>query len=99
MFSDPALVAALSWPTVAILAAGAFVGGMATGGAGFAFAVVASAIWLHVIDPVRSAFLIVFCGTVMQISLIWPMRHHLQGAGCGRFSWDVRWAFRSASIT
>ena len=78
MFSDPALAAALAWPTVAILAAGAFVGGMATGGAGFAFAVVASAIWLHVIDPVRAAFLIVFCGTVMQVSLIWPMRHNLQ---------------------
>ena len=60
------------------LLAGAFVGGMATGGAGFAFAVVASAIWLHVIDPVRATFLIVFCGTVMQISLIWPMRHNLQ---------------------
>ncbi len=77
MFSDPAMSAALAWPTLAVLWGGAFVGGMATGGAGFAFAVVASAIWLHVIDPVRAAFLIVFCGTVMQVSLIWPMRHSL----------------------
>jgi uncharacterized membrane protein YfcA len=80
MFSDPALAAALSWPAVAILALGAFVGGVASGGAGFGFAVVASAIWLHVIDPVRATFLIVFCGTVMQVSLIWPMRHELKPA-------------------
>ena len=80
MFSDPSITAALAWPTLAILWAGAFLGGMASGGAGFAFAVVASSIWLHVIDPVRSAFLIVFCGTVMQVSLIWPMRRSLQPA-------------------
>ena len=85
MFSDPSITAALTWstltwPTLAILWAGAFLGGMASGGAGFAFAVVASSIWLHVIDPVRSAFLIVFCGTVMQVSLIWPMRKSLQPA-------------------
>ena len=78
MFSDPSMAAALAWPTLAILWAGAFLGGIATGGAGFAFAVVASAIWLHAIDPVRAAFLIVFCGTIMQTALIWPMRHNLQ---------------------
>lgn len=80
MFSDPSITAALAWPTLAILWAGAFLGGMASGGAGFAFAVVASSVWLHVIDPVRSALLIVFCGTVMQLSLIWPMRRSLQPA-------------------
>ncbi len=78
MFSDPTITAALAWPTLAILWTGAFLGGIASGGAGFAFAVVASAIWLHVIDPVRATFMIVFCGIIMQSTLIWPMRRSIQ---------------------
>ena len=37
---------------------GALVGGIAAGGAGFAFGLTASSIWLHRIDPLHSAFLI-----------------------------------------
>lgn len=78
MFNDPSITAALIWPTLAILWAGAFLGGIASGGAGFAFAVVASAIWLHVIDPVRATFMVVSCSVIMQSVLIWPMRRSIR---------------------
>ena len=74
MFDDPTFAAIFTWPTLAILWAGAFIGGIASGAAGFAFAVVASSIWLHVIDPLTATFVIVSCGTVLQPALIWPMR-------------------------
>lgn len=64
--------------TLGVLWAGAFCGGLATGGAGFAFAVVASSIWLHILDPLQTTFLIVACGTILQSSLIWPMRRSIQ---------------------
>lgn len=78
MFSDPSIAPALAWPTLAVLWIGAFLGGIASGGAGFAFAVVASSIWLHFIDPLKSTFLVVCCGIVLQPALIWPMRRNIQ---------------------
>ena len=74
MLSDPTL----TWPALAALGIGAFIGAIASGGAGFAFAVVAASLWLHVFEPVRVTFLIVASGTVLQSSLIWPMRHHIE---------------------
>jgi uncharacterized protein len=53
---------------------GALLGGFAAGGAGFAFALVAGAIWLHKLDPIHTAMLVVACGTVLQLGLIWPVR-------------------------
>lgn len=44
--------------TLAILWLGALVGGIAAGGSGFAFALAASSIWLHRIDPLHSAILV-----------------------------------------
>lgn len=57
---------------------GALLGGFAAGGAGFAFAVVAGAIWLHGLDPIHTAMLVVSCGTVLQIGLIWPARRGIE---------------------
>jgi len=77
MFSDAAL-AALTAPVIIVLMAGGFVGGLASGGAGFAFAVVAASVWLHVIDPIHTAFLIVSCGTLLQLVLVWKMRRTIE---------------------
>ncbi len=74
MFTDPAL----TLPTISILCLGAFFGAIASGGAGFAFAVVAAALWLHVFEPIRVTFLIASCSVVLQTSLIWPMREHIE---------------------
>jgi uncharacterized membrane protein YfcA len=67
--------ATLTLHTLAYVWAGAFIGALAAGGAGFAFALAASAIWLHALDPVHTTALVVACGTLLQFALIWPVRH------------------------
>lgn len=74
MFSDPTLVAALSLKTLSIVWLGGFVGGMATGAAGFAYGVVATAIWLHAISPLHATMLVVSGGLIIQSQLVWRMR-------------------------
>jgi uncharacterized protein len=67
----------LSMTTLAVLWTGAFLGGIASGAAGFAFGIVSSAIWLHVIAPVQTTFLVAAGGLVIQAGTIWPLRHSL----------------------
>jgi uncharacterized protein len=80
MLDDPAIAAVLTAPNLVILWLGAFIGALAAGGAGFAFGIVASSIWLHGLDPVHTTFLVVGCGTVLHLGLIWPARHGIEGA-------------------
>ena len=62
MFSDPALAAVLTLKTLSIVWLGGFLGGMATGAAGFAYGIVATSIWLHAISPLHAAMLVVSAG-------------------------------------
>ena len=55
---------------------GAFIAGIA----GFAFGLIASAIWLHVITPAQSAALISGYAIVVQGVAIWKLRNALQVA-------------------
>ena len=57
---------------------GGFLGAVASGGAGFAFALTASAIWLHVLDPLHATFMIVTCSALLQCGTIWPLRNHIE---------------------
>ena len=77
MFSDPALAAALTLKTSCIVWLGGFLGGMASGAAGFAYGVVATAIWLHAISPLHAAMLVVSGGLIMQSGLVFKMRRSL----------------------
>jgi uncharacterized membrane protein YfcA len=52
-----------------------FVGALVTGVAGFAFGLIASAIWLHAITPAQSAALIAAFAIVIQGSTLWKIRH------------------------
>lgn len=63
--------------SLALVSAGALLGAVAAGAGGFAFAIVASAVWLHAVDPVRSAFLVVSLGTVLHAGLVWRLRANL----------------------
>ena len=76
MFSDPAL-AALTLKTLSIVWLGGFLGGVASGAAGFAYGVVATAIWLHVISPLHATMLVVSGGLIIQSSLVYKMRRAL----------------------
>jgi uncharacterized protein len=72
------MIAGYPIDTLAILWLGTLVGAIAAGGAGFAFGLTASSIWLHRIDPVHSALLINACGTLLHMTTIWPQRGHIE---------------------
>ena len=61
-----------------LFAAGAFAAAFVTGIAGFAFGVVAAAVWLHVLTPVQAAALIVVFGLIVQGWSVWKLRAALQ---------------------
>ena len=52
-----------------------FVGALVNGIAGFAFGLIASAIWLHAITPAQSAALIAAFAIVIQGTTLWKFRH------------------------
>ena len=58
---------------------------LVAGIAGFAFGIVAAAIWLHVITPVETASLIVGFGLIVQGLAVWKLRN--------AFDWRKLWAF------
>jgi uncharacterized membrane protein YfcA len=57
---------------------GAFLGAFAVGAAGFAFALAATALWLHVLDPLRATMLVAACGTILHVGLIWRIRRTIE---------------------
>lgn len=72
------MLAGVSYETLGILWLGAFVGGIAAGGTGFAFGLAASSIWLHRIDPLQSGILIAGCGLLLHLTTIWQQRQHVE---------------------
>jgi len=70
--------ALLTVKTVTLVSLGALMGGVAAGAAGFAFGMVATGIWLHAIDPVHSAILVVSGGAIIQAGTIWPLRRAIE---------------------
>jgi uncharacterized protein len=57
-----------------------FLAALVAGVAGFAFGLVAAAVWLHVLTPVQTARLIVAFGLIVQGVAVWKLRHALQWA-------------------
>ncbi|HEY7299312.1 MAG TPA: sulfite exporter TauE/SafE family protein [Xanthobacteraceae bacterium] len=55
----------------------AFMGGFASGLAGFAMGFVVSGIWLHILTPVQTTTLIVGYGVLTQGYGVWKLRHAL----------------------
>lgn len=72
------MIAGYPIDTLAVLWLGTLVGAIAAGGAGFAFGLTASSIWLHRIDPLHSTLLINCCGTLLHLTTIWPQREHIE---------------------
>jgi uncharacterized protein len=71
-------VAGITLHVLAFVWLGAFLGALAVGAAGFAFALAASALWLHVLDPLRATFLVAACGTMLHIGIIWRIRRNIE---------------------
>jgi uncharacterized protein len=62
---------------LALFLAAAFVGGFASGVAGFAMGFIVSGIWLHILTPVQTTALIVGYGLLTQAYGVWKLRHAL----------------------
>jgi hypothetical protein len=71
-------VAGLTLQVLVFVWLGALLGGFAVGAAGFAFALAASALWLHVLDPLRATLLVASCGTILHIGLVWRIRDTIE---------------------
>ncbi len=72
------MAAGLSLQLLGVVWLGAFMGALAAGGAGFAFALMASSIWLHALDPLHTTMLVVACGSLLHVGLLWPMRASIE---------------------
>ena len=56
----------------------AFIGGFASGLAGFAMGFIVSGIWLHIITPIQTTALVVGYGLCTQGYGVWKLRHALR---------------------
>src|SRR5262245_26421099 len=63
---------------VALFFVASLLGAVVAGVAGFAFGLIASAIWLHIISPAQSAPLIAAFAIVIQGATLWKLRHAMQ---------------------
>jgi Sulfite exporter TauE/SafE len=70
---------------IAIFLAATFAAALVTGLAGFAFGLVAAAVWLHVLSPLQTATLIIAFGLVVQDVSVWKLRDALH--------WSRLWSF------
>ena len=69
----------------AIFFAGTFAAALVAGLSGFAFGLVAAAIWLYILTPLQTATLIIAFGVIVQGYSVWKLRHALD--------WRKLWPF------
>src|SRR5580700_11303757 len=69
---------AFSTLDLALFAAGTFAAALVTGLAGFAFGIVAAAVWLHFLMPAQATVLIVAFGLIVQGVSVWKLRRAIQ---------------------
>jgi uncharacterized membrane protein YfcA len=62
-----------------------FAAALVAGLAGFAFGLVAAAVWLYILTPLQTASLIIAFGLIVQGVAVWKLRHTLQ--------WSRLWPF------
>jgi uncharacterized protein len=60
-----------------VFLSGTFLAALVAGLGGFAFGIVASAVWLYVLTPLQTATLIMCLGLVVQGYSVWKLRHAL----------------------
>src|SRR5256885_2771292 len=61
-----------------LFAVGTFAAALVTGVAGFAFGIVAAAVWLHVMSPAHTTALIVAYGLIVQGISVWKFLQSLK---------------------
>jgi uncharacterized protein len=68
----------LSAVNLILFVSATFAASFVTGLAGFAFAIVAAAIWLHFLPPAQSTVLIAAFGLIVQGWAVWNLRHAIR---------------------
>src|SRR5262252_10903504 len=68
----------LSAVNLILFVSATFAASFVTGLAGFAFAIVAAAVWLHFLAPAQAAALIVAFGLIVQGVSVWKLRAAIQ---------------------
>src|SRR5215468_7609677 len=63
---------------LALFLAATFAAAMVAGMAGFAFGLVAAAVWLHVLTPLQTTTLIVAFGLIVQGYSVWKLRRAIK---------------------
>ena len=76
---------------LAFFLVGTFAAALVTGLAGFAFGIVAAAIWLHVLPPTQATALIVAFGLIVQGVSVWKLRRAIK--------WDRLMPFLVGRVT
>ncbi|WP_349569225.1 sulfite exporter TauE/SafE family protein [Azotobacter salinestris] len=76
--------------TEAIILAGALSGGFVTGLAGFGTGLTALGFWLHVVEPVVAAALVVICSVVGQLQSLFSLRRAV--------AWQRAWPFLAGGL-
>jgi uncharacterized membrane protein YfcA len=61
-----------------LFALGTFAAAFVTGLAGFAFGIIAAAVWLHFLSPMQAAALIVAFGLIVQGVSVWKLRRAIK---------------------
>ncbi len=63
---------------ITVVLVGAFLAAVVAGSSGFAFGLVGSAIWLHVLPPSRVVALVVICSMLLNLALVWRLRREIR---------------------
>lgn len=61
-----------------LIAAGAFLAALVIGSAGFAFAIVVTGFWIHVLPPPALVLLAAICATLLHAASIWRFRREIE---------------------
>src|SRR5215831_16451711 len=69
----------------ALFLSATFAAALVAGLSGFAFGLIAAAVWLHLLTPLQTATLIIAFGLVVQGISVWKLRHALR--------WHRLWPF------
>ena len=65
-------------PELMLIAAGAFLAALAIGSAGFAFAMVATGVWIYVLPPATIVLMAAVCGTLLHGISVWRYRREIE---------------------
>jgi uncharacterized membrane protein YfcA len=68
----------LSAVNLILFVSATFAASFVAGLAGFAFAIVAAAVWLHFLPPAQSTVLIAAFGLIVQGWAVWKLRHAIR---------------------